>query len=68
MIKLRANEAELRGDEKGKYLLILSLNSNIEKLKLQLGTQREYHTHENFLQSVVDHLTAKKLELEEEHK
>jgi len=40
MIKLNANEAELRGNEKGKYLLILSLNSNIEKLKLQLGAQR----------------------------
>jgi dynactin complex subunit len=56
------------GELKGKDELIASLNLNIEKLQQQLDALRDCHNHENPLQSVLDALTAKNLELEVELK
>jgi hypothetical protein len=53
-------EGELRGKEE----LIASLNLSIEKLQQKLDAPRDCQSHDNPLQSVVDSLTAKKLELE----
>jgi hypothetical protein len=60
IIKLTLKEGELRGKDE----LIASLNLNIEKLQQKLDAPRDCHSHDNPLQSVVDSLTAKKLELE----
>ena len=62
--KLTSIEGELKGKDKGKDEHIASLNANIDKLQQQLGALRDCHNHENPLQSVVDTLTAKNLELE----
>jgi prefoldin subunit 5 len=54
------NEGELKGKDE----VIATLNRNIEKIQQQLDALRECHNHENPLQSVVDSLTAKNLDLE----
>jgi chromosome condensin MukBEF complex kleisin-like MukF subunit len=64
IIKLTSIEGELKGKDKGKDELIATLNANVDKLQQQLGALRDCHNHENPLQSVVDTLTAKNLELE----
>jgi hypothetical protein len=59
------NELKLKeGQLIGKDEVIIQLNRNIELLKQQLDALRECHNHENPLQSVVDELTAKNLELQ----
>jgi peptidoglycan hydrolase CwlO-like protein len=57
--ELKLKEGELRGKDE----VITSLNRNIEDLKHQLDGLRECQNHKNPLQSVVDDLTAKNLEL-----
>ena len=59
------NELKLKeGELKGKDEVITSLNRNIEDLKHQLDGLRECHNHKNPLQSFVDELTARNLELQ----
>ena len=60
IIKLSEKEGEVRAKDK----LIASLNLNIDKLQQKLDALRDCHNHDNPLQSVVDSLTAKNLELE----
>jgi chromosome condensin MukBEF complex kleisin-like MukF subunit len=64
IIKLTSIEGELKGKDKGKDELIATLNANIDKFQQQLVALRDCQNHENPLQSVVDTLTAKNLELE----
>lgn len=59
------------GELKGKDELIANLNKNVDKLQIQLGEQShhgECHSNVNPLQSVIDTLTAKIYELENEIK
>ena len=60
IIKLSEKEGEVRAKDK----LIASLNLNIDKLQQKLDALRDCHNHDNPLQSLVDSLTAKNLELE----
>ena len=61
----QVNNLKLKeGELKGKDEVIATLNRNIEKIQQQLDALRECHNHENHLQSVVDSLTAKNLDLE----
>ena len=60
VINLKLKEGELKGKDE----VIATLNRNIEKIQQQLDALRECHNHENPLQSVVDSLTAKNLDLE----
>ena len=51
------------GELKGKDDLIAALNRNIDKLQHQLDARNDCHIHDNPLQTTVDDLTAKNIEL-----